>query len=125
MKMFIVTASLSAFCACAYAQTDSIGIYKVDNAGISRIEAALRKIGPAKMVNGKPVYTSNHLPVMVPLESAITSYWARYSWATYAADLDIPKDTISEALGHVHGSKITGVYIKFSRDKIAALALTS
>ena len=39
MKKFIV-AALSAFCACAYAQTDSIGIYKVDNAGISRIEAA-------------------------------------------------------------------------------------
>lgn len=86
----------------------------------NRINAALRKIGPTKMVNGKPVYTRNHLPVMVPLESAITSYWARYSWATYAADLDIPKDTISEALGHVHGSKITGVYIKFSRDKIDA-----
>lgn len=57
---------------------------------------------------------------MQPIEPAITSYWARYSWATYASDLDIPKDTISEALGHVHGSKITGVYIKFSRDKIDA-----
>ena len=40
MKKFIVTAALSIFCVCAYAQTDSIGIYKVDNAGISRIEAA-------------------------------------------------------------------------------------
>ena len=40
MTKFIVTAALSAFCACAYAQTDSIGIYKVDNAGSSRIEAA-------------------------------------------------------------------------------------
>ena len=40
MKKFIVTAALSVFCACAYAQTDSIGIYKVDNAGISRVEAA-------------------------------------------------------------------------------------
>ena len=37
MKKFIVTAALSAFCACAYAQTDSIGIYKVDHAGISRV----------------------------------------------------------------------------------------
>ena len=55
---------------------------------------------------------------MKPIEKEITSDWGRYSWATYAADLDIPKDTISEALGHVHGSKITGVYIKFSRDKI-------
>ena len=40
MKKIIVTAALSALCACAYAQSDSIGIYKVDNAGISRIEAA-------------------------------------------------------------------------------------
>ena len=39
MKKFIV-AALSAFCACAYAQTDSIGIYKVDNGCISRIDAA-------------------------------------------------------------------------------------
>lgn len=40
MTKFIVSAALSAFCSCAYAQTDSIGIYRVDNAGISRIEAA-------------------------------------------------------------------------------------
>ena len=40
MKKYIVVAALLALCACAYAQTDSIGIYKVDNAGISRIEAA-------------------------------------------------------------------------------------
>lgn len=82
---------------------------------------ALRKIGvPDTDENGKPKYTANHLPVMVPLEKTITSYWARYSWATYAADLDVPKDTISECLGHKYGSNITGVYIKFSRDKIDA-----
>lgn len=87
---------------------------------VAHLNAALRKVGPTKKVSGKPQYTKNHLPVMVPLEAGITSYWARYSWATYAADLDIPKDTISEALGHKYGSAITGVYIKFSRDKIDA-----
>lgn len=87
---------------------------------VAHLNAALRKVGPIKKVGGKPQYTKNHLPVMVPLEAGITSYWARYSWATYAADLDIPKDTISEALGHKYGSAITGVYIKFSRDKIDA-----
>lgn len=86
----------------------------------AHLNAALRKIGPVKVVGGKPQYHKNHLPIMQPLEPAITSYWARYSWATYAADLDIPKDTISEALGHKYGSNITGVYIKFSRDKIDA-----
>lgn len=87
---------------------------------MAHLNAALRKIGPVKTVGGKAQYHKNHLPVMSPIEPTITSYWSRYSWATYAADLDIPKDTISEALGHVHGSKITGVYIKFSRDKIDA-----
>lgn len=87
---------------------------------VAHFNAALRKIGPVKTTGGKPQYHKNHLPVMQPLEIAITSYWSRYSWATYAADLDIPRDTISEALGHKYGSSITGVYIKFSRDKIDA-----
>ena len=52
------------------------------------------------------------------LETGLTWYWARYSWANYAVDLDIPKDTISEALGHKHGSTVTGVYIKYSLDKV-------
>ena len=52
------------------------------------------------------------------LEAGLTWYWARYSWANYAVDLDIPKDTISEALGHKHGSTITGIYIKYSLDKV-------
>lgn len=53
-------------------------------------------------------------------QKGVTLYWARYSWANYAVDLDIPKDTISEALGHKHGADITGVYIKYSTDKIDA-----
>lgn len=52
------------------------------------------------------------------LEKGLTWYWARYSWANYAVDLDIPKDTISEALGHKHGSTVTGIYIKYSLDKV-------
>lgn len=93
--------------------------YKSHTIYLIHLNEGLRRIGPIEVdANGKPKYTKNHLPIMKPIEKEITSYWGRYSWATYAADLDIPKDTISEALGHVHGSKITGVYIKFSRDKI-------
>lgn len=54
------------------------------------------------------------------IESGLTWYWARYSWANYAVDLDIPKDIISEALGHKHGSNVTGIYIKYSLNKIDA-----
>lgn len=93
--------------------------YKSYKDFVAHSNAALRRIGPITIgPDGRPQYTDNHLPIMQPIEPGITAYWARYSWATYAADLDIPKDTISEALGHSHGSKITGVYIKFSRDKI-------
>lgn len=38
--------------------------------------------------------------------------------ASIAAELDIPKETISEALGHSIGSEVTSIYIKFDRKKV-------
>lgn len=56
---------------------------------------------------------------MVPIEPDLSAYWARHTWGTYAAELDIPYDTISEALGHEHtGSNTTLIYIKFRAEKI-------
>lgn len=52
------------------------------------------------------------------MERKVTTYWRSHSWATYAADLDIPKDTISEALGHEHGSRVTGIYINYDQRKV-------
>ena len=85
------------------------------------VDNALTRIGPPALdKNGDPVKFGNGQIKMDPLEKSLSLYWARYSWATYAADLDIPKDTISEALGHSHGAKVTGVYIKYNRDKVDA-----
>jgi integrase len=82
---------------------------------------ALRRIGaPQVDKQGQVVKAKNGQAKMAPLQKDLSIYWARYSWATYAADLDIPKDTISEALGHSHGAKVTGVYIKYNRDKVDA-----
>lgn len=47
----------------------------------------------------------------------LTSYWARHSWATIAASLDIPKDTIAAALGHGNNS-VTDIYIEFDMTKV-------
>lgn len=47
----------------------------------------------------------------------LSSYWARHSWATVAASLDIPKETIAAALGH-GGYSVTDIYIDFDRKKI-------
>lgn len=52
------------------------------------------------------------------LHSDISMYWARHSWATIAAELDIPLETISAALGHSMGNKVTSIYIDFNRKKI-------
>ena len=47
----------------------------------------------------------------------LTTYYARHSWATIAASLDIPKETISAALGH-GGNSVTDIYISFDYSKV-------
>jgi len=47
----------------------------------------------------------------------VTSYYARHSWATIAASLDIPKETIAAALGHGSHS-VTDIYINFDTKKV-------
>ena len=48
----------------------------------------------------------------------LTLYWARHTWATIAAGLDVPMDTVSAALGHKNGLAVTHVYVAFSRKKV-------
>lgn len=48
----------------------------------------------------------------------VSTYWARHTWATIAAELDIPKETISEALGHQFGNRVTSIYINFDKRKV-------
>ncbi|MDE6499639.1 MAG: site-specific integrase, partial [Rikenella sp.] len=49
----------------------------------------------------------------------LTTYWARHTWATIAASLDIPNETIAAALGH-GGNTVTDIYIDFDRRKVDA-----
>ena len=52
-----------------------------------------------------------------PAFPGLTTYWARHSWATMAASLDIPKETIAAALGH-GGNTVTDIYIDFDQRKV-------
>ena len=54
------------------------------------------------------------------LVPGVTTYWARHSWATIAANLDIPEDVISLALGHSGTNSTTDIYIERDRRKIDA-----
>ncbi len=75
------------------------------------MNVGLKKIGDLKRVGhgGKKI--------IEPYFPEISSYWSRHTWATIAASLDIPKETIAAALGHSSNS-VTDVYIKFDRRKV-------
>lgn len=77
-----------------------------------RMNINLKDIGEVKRIGrgGKKVRTS--------LFPDITIYHARHTWATIAAKLEIPKETISAALGHAIGSDVTEIYIDFDHRKI-------
>lgn len=79
---------------------------------LHRMNDSLRKIGEMERIGrgGKKVRT--------PLFPELSSYWSRHTWATISAELDIPKETISEALGHSIWSGTTSIYIKFDRKKV-------
>lgn len=79
---------------------------------MQHLNRGLSKIGD---VTGKQ---KNGVPVMKPVCSELTTYWARHSWATVAAELDIPKETIAAGLGHNIGSPITSIYIDFNLKKV-------
>lgn len=72
---------------------------------------ALQRIGAVERRGrgGKKIITAEF--------EGVTTYWARHSWATVAASLDIPRDTIAAALGH-GGNTVTDIYIDFDQHKV-------
>ena len=53
------------------------------------------------------------------IEKDCSSNWARHTWATLAAELDIPDPTISLGMGHKSaGNKVTAIYIKRDMRKV-------
>lgn len=45
-------------------------------------------------------------------------HWARHTWATIAADLDIPDAVIDAALGHKSPYPMTDVYVRRNMRKV-------
>ena len=90
---------------------DILDRYKDYKDFTKRMNRALKLIGPVKRVGrgGKKEYE--------PLFPDVSTYWARHSWATIAASIDIPRDTIAHALGH-GGNTVTDIYIDFDQSKV-------
>lgn len=84
--------------------------YKSHEDYMRRINRALQTIGNNSISErGKKIYD--------PMFPHITTYWARHTWATIAASLDVPKETIAAGLGH-GGNTVTDIYIDFDMRKV-------
>ena len=77
-----------------------------------QINKALQRIGKVERTGrgGKKIIT--------PEWPELTTYWARHTWATIAADLDIPDAVISQALGHAGENSTTDIYIRRNQKKV-------
>ncbi|MFR9506776.1 MAG: site-specific integrase [Rikenellaceae bacterium] len=91
--------------------------YKTYRDYAKRLNDNLQLVGPIsheyRVVNGKRRKHKKYNPI----HPELTTYWARHSWATIAAELDIPKETIAAALGH-GGNTVTDIYINFDQHKV-------
>lgn len=77
---------------------------------------ALKKIGPQETVPDKA--GKKRKIIYHPIIPELSTYYARHSWATIASELDIPIETISQALGHSYGLSVTDIYIRHQAKKV-------
>lgn len=77
-----------------------------------RMNLALKRIGTLKIVprTGRKIIT--------PLFPKISAYWARHTWATIAAEIDIPDPVITLGLGHGPENTTTEIYIRRNQAKV-------
>lgn len=86
---------------------------------VRTINKNLQKIGKTDIIN---VRNKNGRirkeKIFKPLFPHLTTYWARHTWATIAADIDIPDAVIDAALGHKPQYQITDIYIRRNEKKV-------
>jgi len=92
------------------------GYEKKEDEGTEIEKSNVIMLGPSGC--GKTALLSHLSKLLdVPFAAELTIYWGRHTWATLAAGLDVPKDTIAAALGH-GANTVTDVYIDFDRRKV-------
>lgn len=89
---------------------------------VGKMDKGLKAIGDTIQVEN-PMYTKGsqkhkYKTKRISAFPNLSIYWARHTWATIAAELDIPDATISEALGHTHGNATTSIYVNFNNKKV-------
>ena len=94
---------------------DILDRYKDYRNYLHRLNKNLKEIGTVEIVPDK--VGKMRKKAKTGLFPELSTYWARHTFATIAAGLDIPKETIAATLGH-GGNDVTDIYIKFDQKKI-------
>lgn len=74
---------------------------------------ALQSIGEWHRLPGRGGKKELH-----PLFPGLSTYWSRHTWATIAAEIDVPDAVISQALGHRPENRVTDIYIRRNPKKV-------
>lgn len=86
---------------------------------IHHMNQTLKNVGETTWVDVRASNNAVHQKkVRKPLFPNITSYWARHTWATIAADIDIPDAVIDAALGHKSPYRMTDIYVRRNIKKV-------
>lgn len=87
---------------------------------LHRLNDGLQCVGPASYmyVRGKKRGEKVRVKVYDALFPDLTSYWARHTWATLAAEIDVPDAVIDAALGHKSPFPMADVYIRRNGRKV-------
>lgn len=88
---------------------------------LHRFNEGLQKVGPSGYMyvrrkgrcGGK-----QRVKVYNALFPELTSYWARHTWATLAAEIDVPDAVIDAALGHRSPYRMADIYIRRDARKV-------
>lgn len=88
---------------------------------LHRFNEGLQKVGPSgymyvrrkERCGGK-----QRVKVYNALFPELTSYWARHTWATLAAEIDVPDAVIDAALGHRSACRMADIYIRRDARKV-------
>lgn len=74
----------------------------------------------SKRYNSVSNFTSATSAALKFYSPGLSMYWARHTWATTAAELNVPMEVISAALGHSCGLRVTNVYVAVKLSKVDA-----
>lgn len=88
--------------------------YKDAHTFTSSVNRALKQIGTREHI----IKNGEKKLVYHPAFPDLSIYVARHTWATIADQLNIPRETITAALGHSYGNRTTAIYINSDLHKV-------